>query len=126
MANDNMTTMGLRVTKECRDFISNFLESKEVTQSKFISDFVDALKSGGVSYTGDGFKTNERVVEKIVEVEKEVEVPAPVKSGDSAKAEATAPAVMEGIDVSELVKIAGKKRVTPQSLLQSALKPFYP
>lgn len=85
--------------------------------SKVMKSLVESLKAGDITYDQDRFtgKVEVREVEK--EVIREIVKEVPVNNGA---------VVHDDVDLSQLYDIAAKRRVTPQSLLENALRPYRP
>ena len=101
------TTLAFKATQEARAFIGKLSEKYEVPLSQIMGQFAEQAIRGDFTYNPEnGWTcTKERSEETLKEPPK-----APVQ---------------DGIDLSRLYFIANKRRITPQSLLDSALR-IYP
>ena len=93
-------TMSFRATNEDR----NYLTGLDVPLTQLMRDLIVSLKRGKITYGTDGFSGKEPVGNEPIE-DKE-----PTKEDE--------------LDLSALYEIAKKRRITPQSLLDNALRPY--
>lgn len=99
-----MQTVGFRITEEEKNYLYDLTGSRGVPISKFLRDLIENLQDGTVTYDGTGFKAKADVI--------------PVH------AEEVAAVKNEDVDLTELMDIAASRRVTPQSILNNALRPY--
>lgn len=97
-------TVAFRVTEEEKNYIYDLTGSLSVPLSKFLKDLCRNLQNGEVTYDGVNFKAK-----------------CECKHQKSAE---NSPLNAEDIDLTELREIAADRRVTPQSILNNALKPY--
>ena len=93
-------TVAFRVSEEEKNYIYDLVDSFSVPLSKFFGDFCRSMMNGLVTYDGNEFK------------------------GKSEPKVEAKPTINNGIDLSELFKIAELRRETPESLLSNALRPY--
>ena len=94
------TTLAFKATQEARDFIGKLSEKYEVPLSQIMGQFAEQAIRGDFTYNPEtGWEKAEQTKE-------------PLK-------------IQNGIDLTRLYDIAKKRRITPQSLLDSALR-IYP
>lgn len=97
-------TVAFRVSEEEKNYIYDLTGSRNVPLSKFLKDLCRDLQNGEITYDGNGFKAKcECKHQKTAEI-------SPLNADD--------------IDLTELRAIAHGRRVTPQSVLNNALKPY--
>lgn len=108
-------TVGARVTQEVRNKFNEY----DVSPSKLIQDLGEALISGDLIYDGEKFsaKGEEKVLQGSAE-ETKVEVREVVK-----EVVKEVPATEPGY-VRDIKTVAGKLRVTPDSLVARLLTPY--
>ncbi len=92
------TTVSFRVTEDEKKYLYDLIEGLEVPVSKFLKDAIRDLMAGKLTYDGESIK---------------------VTANNS-----TSTTKIEGVDITELLNIAKKRSVTPQSVLNNALKPY--
>ena len=92
------TTVSFRVTEDEKKYLYDLIEGLEVPVSKFLKDAIRDLVAGKLTYDGESIK---------------------VTANNS-----TSTTKIEGVDITELLNIAKKRSVTPQSVLNNALKPY--
>ena len=97
-------TVAFRVAEEEKNYIYDLTGSLSVPLSKFLKDLCHDLQNGEITYDGTKFKAKcECKHQKSAEI-------SPLNADD--------------IDLTELRAIAADRRVTPQSVLNNALKPY--
>ncbi len=93
-------TVAFRVSEEEKNYIYDLTNECGAPLSKFLKDLCRDLQNGNITYDGNCFKAG-------------AENPAEIS-----------PLNADDIDLTELRKIASSRRVTPQSVLDNALKPY--
>ncbi len=96
-----MTTVTFRIGEEEKEFLYKMFEELEISPSKFMRDTTQDLMKGDLRYDGEHIKPTK------VEPNSEY---TPVKTSD--------------VDLKPLYKAAERYKITPQSLLDSALRPY--
>lgn len=97
------TTLAFKATQEARDFIGKLSEKYEVPLSQIMGQFAEQAIRGDFTYNSEtGWTCKANTTEE---------------SKESLKTP-----VQDGVDLSRLYYIANKRRITPQSLLDSALR----
>ena len=96
-----MTTVTFRVDESEKEFLYKMFEELEISPSKFMRDTAQDLMKGDLRYDGEHIKP--------AKVEPNSEY-TPVKTSD--------------VDLKQLYKVAEKFRITPQSLLDNALRAY--
>ena len=91
-------TMSFRATNEDR----NYLTGLDVPLTQLMRDLIVSLKRGKITYGADGFSGKEPIEDDLTEK----------------------PSGEDELDLSALYEIAKKRRITPQSLLDNALRPY--
>lgn len=92
------TTVSFRVAEDEKKYLYDLIEGLEVPVSKFLKDAIRDLMAGKLTYDGESIK---------------------VTANNS-----TSTTKIEGVDITELLNIAKKRSVTPQSVLNNALRPY--
>lgn len=100
-------SIAFRVQAEDKAYIYDLTGSLNVPVSKFLEDLCEDMKNGRIAYNGKGFSAKGE--SKGVTPQKSAEI-SPLNADD--------------IDLTELRAIAADRRVTPQSVLNNALKPY--
>ena len=93
------TTISFRVTEDEKKYLYDLIEGLEVPVSKFLKDAIRDLEAGKLTYNGESIKV----------------------AADDSNVPTTK---TEGVDITELLNIAKKRSVTPQSVLNNALRPY--
>lgn len=90
-------TLAARINEEDKKYLIEVAETCEVTVPKLIEDLVAIMRSGDINYVfkKDGWKGYE-----------------------------VSPELNTDLDLTELYQIARQRRVTPQSILDNALRPY--
>lgn len=96
------TTVSFRVTEDEKKYLYDLIEGLEVPVSKFLKDAIRDLMAGKLTYDGESIKATAN------------------NMGDNS----TTTTKIEGVDITELLDIAKKRSVTPQSVLNNALRPY--
>lgn len=94
------TTVSFRVTEDEKKYLYDLIEELEVPVSKFLKDAIRDLIAGKLTYDGESIKAS------------------------SNNMDSTSTTKIEGVDITELLDIAKKRSVTPQSVLNNALRPY--
>ena len=97
-------TVAFRVAEEEKNYIYDLTGSRNVPLSKFLKDLCRDLQNGEITYDGNGFKAK-----------------CECKHQNSAE---ISPLKADDVDLSELYSLAEDRRVTPQSILNNALRPY--
>lgn len=102
-------TVAFRVSEQEKNYIYDLTGSLGVPLSKFMSDLHASLKNGDVNYDGNKFSG----------VNTEIE-----GANTNVNCQVTVEGNPEGLNLDELYSIAKSRRVTPQSILDNALRPY--
>lgn len=94
------TTVSFRVTEDEKKYLYDLIERLEVPVSKFLKDAIRDLMAGKLTYDGENIKVTTNNMNS------------------------TTTNKIEGVDITELLDIAKKRSVTPQSVLNNALRPY--
>ena len=94
------TTVSFRVTEDEKKYLYELIEGLEVPVSKFLKDAIRDLMAGKLIYDGESIKATANNMDD------------------------TSTTKIEGVDIAELLDIAKKRSVTPQSVLNNALRPY--
>lgn len=114
------TTLAIRLPTDIKDYLLEM----DVSPRQVVTDLVIGLRDGSIGYDGKGFtiKNNSEGCNTSTTEEKthdlEDVMDKAFKAGDE-----TMPAFKD-LDASELYAIAKRRRITPQSLLDNALRPY--
>ena len=96
-------SVGFRVMEETKNYIYDLTGSLSVPLGKFLDDLCEQMMNGDITYDGTKFKA---------------------KSDNTPKSAEISPLNADEMDLTELMEIANDRRVTPQSILNNALRPY--
>ena len=100
-------SVGFRVQEETKSYIYDLTGSLSVPLGKFLDDLCEQMKNGDITYDGTKFKAK-----------------CDCKSVNTKKSAEISPLNADELDLTELLEIANDRRVTPQSILNNALRPY--
>lgn len=103
-----MVTLAFRVSEEVRECINGIAEKNEIPQGKLMQGLCEQVYSGEFFFNGEKFTMVDENSEKNI---KKVD-------------EKTLNFSQNGVDLTSLMQIASERRVTPQSLLDAALRAY--
>lgn len=103
------TSVAFRVDEKDKDFLYGVFGEYGMSVTEFMEVLLNDLKTGEIIFTGKSFSIADK---------KTLGNPAEKSS------EHNFPKTDDNINLGELYKLADKHRITPQSLLDSALRPF--
>lgn len=102
-------SVAFRVDEKDKEFLYGVFGEYGMSITEFMEVLLDDLKTGEVNFTGESFSIADK---------KGLEYRAEKSSGHSL------PKTGDSINLGELYKLADRHRITPQSLLDSALRPY--